>query len=566
MRQHNQNRKRRHLRRFQGFTTSMFLLGATTPALMAQTMTVMSGEVSNVGNTTVEMLTVEAGGTLNVIPSANFNLTGSMATTIDNSGVINTNTASDFQFARGVSNSGAINVDSGMSASPTDIEVAADTTLTGGGTITLSGANAGITGAISGVDLDIDGQTIQGQGALGRNTIDIINSSGGVIDANVGGQTLVIDAAAGGLTNAGTIEATNGGTLEIDNTVVNNAGGTITAQTGSNVLLDGTTTINGGTISSVDTGEVRTDVSSNVFLNGVTNTDSLVVGNVADLGIEGTITNSGEITFDSTVFSPTDIEVQTPGATLTGGGTVTLSGSNAGINGGGTLTIGNQTIQGAGSLGRNTIDITNTAEGTILANVDGEALVIDVSTIDFSNDGSLGVDNGALLQIIGDLDSSDTSTLFGEGTITASGGDILHSGLIAPDDSLVLDANVLLDSDSEIQIDIGALGFDVLSVTDDLTLDGLLSLSLLDGFTPDALDTFEIITSGSLAGSFANVTNGGILQTTDGLGAFTVNFGPGSGLGANQVVLSSFSAIPEPASASLLMMGGMTLLMRRRRI
>ena len=544
----------------------MFLLGATTPALMAQTMTVMSGEVSNVGNTTVEMLTVEAGGTLNVIPSANFNLTGSMATTIDNSGVINTNTASDFQFARGVSNSGAINVDSGMSASPTDIEVAADTTLTGGGTITLSGANAGITGAISGVDLDIDGQTIQGQGALGRNTIDIINSSGGVIDANVSGEALVIDAAAGGLTNAGTIEATNGGTLEIDNTAVNNAGGTITAQTGSTVLLDGTTTINGGTISSVDTGEVRTDVSSNVFLNGVTNTDSLVVGNVADLGIEGTITNSGEITFDGTVLSPTDIEVQTPGATLTGGGTVTLSGSNAGINGGGTLTIGNQTIQGAGSLGRNTIDITNTAEGTILANVDGEALVIDVSTIDFSNDGSLGVDNGALLQIIGDLDSSDTSTLFGEGTITASGGDILHSGLIAPDDSLVLDANVLLDSDSEIQIDIGALGFDVLSVTDDLTLDGLLSLSLLDGFTPDALDTFEIITSGSLAGSFANVTNGGILQTTDGLGAFTVNFGPGSGLGANQVVLSSFSAIPEPASASLLMMGGMTLLMRRRRI
>ena len=542
----------------------MFLLGATTPALMAQTMTVMSGEVSNVGNTTVEMLTVEAGGTLNVIPSANFNLTGSMATTIDNSGVINTNTASDFQFARGVSNSGAINVDSGMSASPTDIEVAADTTLTGGGTITLSGANAGITGAISGVDLDIDGQTIQGQGALGRNILEISNN--GLIDANVGGQTLVIDAAAGGLTNAGTIEATNGGTLEIDNTVVNNAGGTITAQTGSNVLLDGTTTINGGTISSVGSGEVRTDGASNVFLNGVTNTDSLVVGNAADLGIAGTITNSGEITFDSTVLSSTDIEVQTPGATLTGGGTVTLSGSNAGINGGGTLTIGNQTIQGDGSLGRNTIDITNTAEGTILANVDGEALVIDVSTIDFSNDGSLGVDNGALLQIIGDLDSSDTSTLFGEGTITASGGDILHSGLIAPDDSLVLDANVLLDSDSEIQIDIGALGFDVLSVTDDLTLDGLLSLSLLDGFTPDALDTFEIITSGSLAGSFANVTNGGILQTTDGLGAFTVNFGPGSGLGANQVVLSSFSAIPEPASASLLMMGGMTLLMRRRRI
>ena len=125
--------------------------------------------------------------------------------------------------------------------------------------------------------------------------------------------------------------------------------------------------------------------------------------------------------------------------------------------------------------------------------------------------------------------------------------------------SLVLDANLTLDSLAEIQFEIGGTSagteFDVLTITDNLTLDGLLSLSLANGFTPNEDDIFEIITSSSLTGNFANVFDGEILQTADGLGEFTVNFGSGSSFNTNSVVLSSFaaSAIPEPTSGSLLM-------------
>ena len=108
---------------------------------------------------------------------------------------------------------------------------------------------------------------------------------------------------------------------------------------------------------------------------------------------------------------------------------------------------------------------------------------------------------------------------------------IIHKGSVKESTSCI-DANLSLDSLAEIQFEIGGTSagteFDVLTITDNLTLDGLLSLSLANGFTPNEDDIFEIITSSSLTGSFANVFDGEILQTADGLGEFTVNFGSGS--------------------------------------
>ena len=488
---------------------------------------------------------------------------------------------SETQISGMINNTGSIEITSTGGA--TDLLIASSgATLTGGGTVTLSGTNAGISdsnGFIFSVQtLTIGDQTIQGSGNIGRNTLNLVNTADGLIDANVDGETLVLDPS-GGFTNNGTLRASSGGILVLRNaggSDFDNVGGTIEALNGSEVLLTVSAGIVGGVLETDGSGQFRVAANQNAFLEDLTLNGRLVAEDRSNTQISGTINNTGSIEITSN-GGETDLEIGTGGATLTGGGTVTLSGTNAGISdsvfGIQTLTIADQTIQGSGNIGRNTLNLIN--NGTILANDAAVQLTIDVNSANFDNDGTLQVSNGATLEVVGDLLGLSTSTLLGDGIITATGGDIQHDGLIVIGDdsigSLTFDANLSLDSLAEIQFEIGGASagteFDVLTITDSTTLDGLLSLSLANGFTPDEDDIFEIIVASSLTGSFANVFDGGILQTADGRGEFTVNFGSGSSFNTNSVVLSSFaaSAIPEPTSGSLLMLIGLAVMGRRRR-
>ena len=575
------------------FSASLFAIGIwiATSSLLAQTLTVIDGEVNNTSSTTtLEMLNVEMGGTLNLISGADLNFTGTEPTTIDNSGIINSNAASNIQLTRGVTNSGAINVDGGSTSGAEDLVVQTDgATLTGGGTVTLGGTNAGITGTAAGNDLTIGDQTIQGDGALGRNVIDINNSADGLIDGNVAGETLVIDAGSGGLTNAGTVQASGGGQTTITGTVVDNAGGTIVAQDGSTVLLN-SSTIDGGSVSSVGSGEVRTD--GDVNLIGTTHAGSLILENISDLDIEGTISNSGSITFESTSAGPTDVVVESAGATLTGGGTVTLGGTNAGITAtalGNDLTIGDQTIQGQGSLGRNLIDLDIQAGAVINANVDGDTLVIDPNggvTTALVNNGTLSATNGGTLDSVHDLVNNGTIDLAGgtlvanrlvsssggvfsgDGTVDVDTGAISLFGLVTVGDEVssgtlnLLDAT-FLGGTSTLDFDLFTVtDFDSVSVLGDVTLAGTLGISLADGFTASASDVINILTSSSsLTGAFANVADGDTIITSDGGGSFTVS------LTGSSVQLTNFvaTAIPEPGSLVFAMGFAAGVFLRRRR-
>ena len=518
-----------------------------------------SGDITNTGGTIEALDDSEvlltnnariAGGVLSTTGTGQFRVGVSQNAFLENltlNGSLVADNNSDIHVAGTINNTGAIEIVS--TGSPTDLETSSNAvTLTGGGTVTLSGDDAGIRDGTSfGSDtITIANQTIQGVGNVGRNATNLVNQADGLIDANVDGETLVVDAGSS-LINSGTLRASGGGILELRDagfSDIANTGGTIEALNGSEVLLTTNAEIVGGVLSTTGTGQIRVGASQNAFLEDLTLNGSLVADNDSDTGILGVINNTGSIEIVST-GSQTDLEVTFGGATLTGGGTVTLSGDNAGINdvinGTQTLTIGDQTIQGVGNIGRNSTNIIN--NGTILANNATAQLTVDVAGADFDNDGTLQASNGATLRVVGDLNGSSTAILAGDGTITATGEDIQHAGLITVGDdsigSLVLDANVILDPTAEIQIEIGGTAegqFDVLTVNDDLTVDGLLSLVFTDGFTPEADDTFEIISSGSLNGSFANVVDGGTLPTADGSGQFTVNFGPG-----NSVVLSDFS-------------------------
>ena len=334
----------------------------------------------------------------------------------------------------------------------TNLVVAAGgATLTGGGTVTLSGINPRIVDATGTQTLTIVDHTIQGSGNIGFNTTDFVNQMDGLIDANVDGETLFIDPA-GSFINDGTLRASGGGILQLlDAGTVDfdNEDGTIEALNGSVVLLTTNARIEGGELITAGTGQFRVGVGQTATLEDLTLDGPLVGENLSRTIIAGTIINTGSIDIVSATAGATDLVVATGGATLTGGGTVTLSGENPRIvdaTGTQTLTIDDQTIQGSGNIGFNTTMIVN--NGTILANDATAQLTIDVVSADFENDGTLQVANGATLEVIGDLIGESTATLAGDGTITATGGDIQHAGLITVGDDSIGNLCLLYTSPS----------------------------------------------------------------------------------------------------------------------
>lgn len=107
-------------------------------------------------------------------------------------------------------------------------------------------------------------------------------------------------------------------------------------------------------------------------------------------------------------------------------------------------------------------------------------------------------------------------------------------------------------------------GYDSLSLIALSVNTAELDVTVINGFassiTPQ--EQFVVVqTTEGVNGVLTNVANGGTLQTTDGLESFQVNYG--SGIYADEVVLSDFQIIPEPryAGAVILVAG---LLMARR--
>ena len=70
-----------------------------------------------------------------------------------------------------------------------------------------------------------------------------------------------------------------------------------------------------------------------------------------------------------------------------------------------------------------------------------------------------------------------------------------------------------------------------------LTLNGNLTVALINGFTPANTDVFTIVTTQQpLLGAFSNVASGARLNIEGGAGSFIVNYS-----GTNNVTLSNFS-------------------------
>jgi hypothetical protein len=179
-------------------------------------------------------------------------------------------------------------------------------------------------------------------------------------------------------------------------------------------------------------------------------------------------------------------------------------------------------------------------------------------------------DPGSALTVLAGLTLSGGS-LKGNGVVN---GNVNNSaGTISPGNSpgmLTINGKLGMGSGAVFQAEIGGTGqgtqYDFLSDNGVTTLGGALQILLVDGFTPTGSQTFTILSdTGALTGVFSNVASGGRILAGSGPSSFQVNYGPGSAFGSNNVVLSNFTAVPEPGTLVLVGAAALTGLNVRRR-
>jgi len=333
-------------------------------------------------NPTIDNLTIDADDELSFANGMDLTVVGGVgAGSIANLGIIRLNSTGTF----------------------TDlIPLTGTVTLFGGGQIVLSNsANNRIIGSGGGSLINMD-NTIRGSGSLGVGVTPFTNQ--GLVSADQA-TSLILDPAAGGMTNQGTMQAEAGATLRLQGGDIANLGGLIQALDGSFVDLDGIV-IQGGTLSTEGSGIMRVVGLSTLDGNGstLTNAGTIQLGNGLDLALEGSIENEGNVAANST-GGFTDL-IPTGGAvTLSGGGTITLTNqTNNRIVGasGGSLTNVDNTIQGAGQIGINATGLDN--QGTIIA-AGTNKLTIDPAAAGMFNSGILRAAAGTLRLQAGSIDN-----------------------------------------------------------------------------------------------------------------------------------------------------------------
>ncbi len=406
------------------------------------------------------------------------------------------------------------------------------TTISGGGTIRLTGSfgNTRITG--SGTLTNAD-NTISGTGNFGANGLAIINQ--GIVQAGAG-EALTVDptnagAGVAAFENQGTVRAENAGVVTMTGNGNGEFGGsgTFEALDGGSIVFDSVANVqnidggelNSGTWRAIDNGagaNIRVQNDNTSLINKIGSTAAVELS-----GANSSFTvRSGNVAIDSSL---NEIEGS---LTLRNGRTMNLSGS----------------LLSSGA--------------TVL---DGAATVLSVAGDYTQTSGSLSLLDGATLELAGTLSDIQGGLVEGNGFIN---GDIINSGgLVTPGNSaglLSVNGDYFQGAGGGLTIEIGGLiagsDFDQLQVSGDVNLDGTLFVELLNAFSPLASESFTILTGNSVSGNFANaMTSVAVL----GGGSFDVTYT------GNSIVLSNFTAVPEPSAVGLLSLVALTLAGYRRR-
>ena len=274
----------------------------------------------------------------------------------------------------------------------------------------------------------------------------------------------------------GELQATSSATINADGELLLADGRIFTAATLSNSgVLRGSGTVNAN-LTNLASGEVRVGSGQSLLVNGASqsNTGKLEVigGSLEFIGSMTNATSTGLVTGRS--------------ATLRFTGGLANNGSLL-------LSSGDNDVSG---------DITNNASGKVMVAGGAHATFYD----DLTQNGTLQV-----IKV-----GSTTSVAVFAGAFTGSGGssgggDIFFLGDLRPGNSPAIvnfANNIGLGANASLDIELGGTangsGYDSVAVAGAATLDGGLSVSLIDGFVPSIGNTFEILTAtGGISGAFA---------------------------------------------------------------
>jgi hypothetical protein len=488
------------------------------------------GEIEALGNSTILLDTNISGGTLNTVGTGQFTLKppgGGSFIDLTTTGTVNVPAGAVLNWQGTINNTGTLHLNG---------------TILTNGTVTLQGAGSvivkgGIFSGGGGTNPLINKQLIHGGGTFQQ--VPLTNQA--TIQADIHATPLSIVGSS--MTNSSILQATTGGTLQIE-TTVNNSVGTIEAQNASTVVLGGNFngTVSGGTLTTVGSGTIQ---SQNGTLDGTvsipTNAGRLNVNNF-DLFIQGTINNMGTI-----ALTGNSCVILNQPSTLNGSGKLIMASTSC-IFGSGLAFTNQSTILGAGTIGdSNPMPITN--NGIIFAN-STSPLTIQPDATGFTNNGRLIVNAGSTLKVNGLFKNFSPA-----GTLT--GGTYLVNGTLGLQNSIVTNAASITLTGTTAQIVNNSTATNALQTLVSNAAKGVLSLQGGEALTTiTSVSNAGTMTIGtgsqlSLGGSYTQTggatTVDGILTAPTGL---TLQKGSMVGKGTITAAVTSTASITAGDSST----------------